>query len=428
MAKIMQTLKQAVLQFWRLRVPVTAACILLLAVLCTTKYMGSSRTASAQMTLNYSEASRGLNPNRTRFTSSEMTSDDVLQNTIQNAGLTGQLTTEDLRSFITVSPLDVDGGSTENYITTSYRIDLAMDKSYPHLTAETLLEIYCGSYKDYFMEHYGENQSIFSSTMPDYFDSEPYLRLKSLTVRAQQMDRYLTARVGENKSYTDATTGNTFLSLSKQVQNVLNYEIPRLEAYILRGGLAQDPASLTEMLNYKLQIEQLDYDKQMAYYEADNVGIRLYDETMSAIVMIPTLDENNEFYMSRTKTALDDMATDANGSLTEAASHQDVMTSTRYVVQQMLGGADAGQLQQVNAMLQELSGTLDKLQQGLRVTDASYIIYKTQNYLVFNYDVESFAGRIGLKTALAETLLFAALNFAICTVRTAKRLRKERQN
>ena len=39
----------------------------------------------------------------------------------------------------------------------------------------------------------------------------------------------------------------------------------------------------------------------MAYYNSDNLGIGLYDESMSAIVMIPTLDENREFYMSRTK-------------------------------------------------------------------------------------------------------------------------------
>lgn len=107
--------------------------------------------------------------------------------------------------------------------------------------------------------------------MPDYFGTEPYLRLKSLTLRANQLDRYLTARVSENKSYQDATTGNTFLSLSKQIQNVINYDIPRIQAYILRGGLSADVSSLTAMLQYKLQIEQLDYQEQMAYYNSDNL-------------------------------------------------------------------------------------------------------------------------------------------------------------
>ena len=200
--KIKQIFKQAVLRFWSLRVPLIVVCILLAALLCTAQYQDSSRVASAQMTLNYSEASQGLNPNRTRFTTTDLTSDEVLQSTLYNAGLEGQMTVEQLRRAITVEPTDVTNvSSSENYITTSCSISLQLEEPCQHLTAATLLRIFCGSYKDYFMEHYGENQSVFSCTMPDYFDTEPYLRLKSLTLRANQLDRYLTARVSENKSY-----------------------------------------------------------------------------------------------------------------------------------------------------------------------------------------------------------------------------------
>ena len=65
--KDQQIFKQAVLRFWSLRVPLIVVCILLAALLCTAQYQDSSRVASAQMTLNYSEASQGLNPNRTRL-------------------------------------------------------------------------------------------------------------------------------------------------------------------------------------------------------------------------------------------------------------------------------------------------------------------------------------------------------------------------
>lgn len=94
------------------------------------------------------------------------------------------MTVEQLRKAITVEPTDVTNvSSSENYITTSCSISLQLEEPCQHLTAATLLRIFCGSYKDYFMEHYGENQSVFSCTMPDYFDTEPYLRLKSLTLR-----------------------------------------------------------------------------------------------------------------------------------------------------------------------------------------------------------------------------------------------------
>ena len=150
--KIKQIFKQAVLRFWSLRVPLIVVCILLAALRCTAQYQDSSRVASAQMTLNYSEASQGLNPNRTRFTTTDLTSDEVLQSTLYNAGLEGQMTVEQLRKAITVEPTDVTNvSSSENYITTSCSISLQLEEPCQHLTAATLLRIFCGSYKDYFM-------------------------------------------------------------------------------------------------------------------------------------------------------------------------------------------------------------------------------------------------------------------------------------
>ena len=144
-------------------------------------------------------------------------------------------------------------------------------------------------------------------------------------------------------------------------------------------------------------------------------------------MLIPTYDNDGAFYMSRTKTALDTMASDADGALAEATSHQDVITTTQYVVQQMQTVSDPAGLTTVNAMLQELETTMDQIQQALRVTDASYIIYKTQNYLVFNYAAGSFVQQIGLKRVIVEMAGFVVLCFGLCMVRTARQIRKEEQ-
>ena len=426
LSKFVQALKRALLRFWALRWCLALACILIAVVLGTYHYVSTSQLAGAEMTLNYSEASLGLNPNRTRFNINELVCDDVLDNTIRSAGLTGQLTRGELREAISISPIDVTNvSSSATYINTSYSISLNLKNSFAHLSTTTLLQILCGCYKDYFMEHYGENQSVFSAAMPSYFNSEPYLRLKSLTLRAEQLNRYLNSRVTENNTYTDPYTGVGFLSLSKEIQNVISYEVPRIQSYILRSSLSADASSLTSMLRCKLQMEQLDYTTQMAYYDSDNAGIALYDKTMSAIVMIPTLDADSQFYMSRTKTALDSMASSANGSLTEATSHQDVITSTQYVLGQMSITASAQALSDVNAMLDTLSGTLDAIQHSLRTTDASYIIYKTQNYLMFNDGIASFSQRAGIKKIVAVLAGFLVLSFGVCLIDLLRKERKE---
>ena len=425
--KIKQIFKQAVLRFWSLRVPLIVVCILLAALRCTAQYQDSSRVASAQMTLNYSEASQGLNPNRTRFTTTDLTSDEVLQSTLYNAGLEGQMTVEQLRKAITVEPTDVTNvSSSENYITTSCSISLQLEEPCQHLTAATLLRIFCGSYKDYFMEHYGENQSVFSCTMPDYFDTEPYLRLKSLTLRANQLDRYLTARVSENKSYQDATTGNTFLSLSKQIQNVINYDIPRIQAYILRGGLSADVSSLTAMLQYKLQIEQLDYQEQMAYYNSDNLGIGRYDESMSAIVMIPTLDENSEFYMSRTKVGIDDLALRANELLTSAVDAQKTITTNNSKITALEQPTGARELQVAQSMVDTITQQLASIVTATRELDADCYAQRISRYLVFNGPESSFIKRYNVKPSVMLAAVICAVWYLAAVVRMSRRRQRER--
>ena len=104
-----------------------------------------------------------------------------------------------------------------------------------------------------------------------------------------------------------------------------------------------------------------------------------------------------------------------------------MITTTQYVVQQMQTMSDPAGLTTVNAMLQELETTMDRIQQALRVTDASYIIYKTQNYLVFNYAAGSFVQQIGLKRVIVEMAVFVVLCFGLCMVRTARQIRKEEQ-
>ena len=70
---------------------------------------------------------------------------------------------------------------------------------------------------------------------------------------------------------------------------------------------------------------------------------------------------------------------------------------------------------------------MDQIQQALRVTDASYIIYKTQNYLVFNDAAGSFVQQIGLKRVIVEMAVFVVLCFGLCMVRTARQIQKEEQ-
>lgn len=405
-------IKQAFLRFWKKKYSFLAGCLGLVLLLMLFFNLVLPSQSFAHMSLNYSEASLGLNPNQSRFNSSEILSEDVLSRAIESAGLTGAVTPSQLANCLSISPAD-ESSDADNYINTTYQIVLTDRLHLSHFSSQALLSFVCLTYKDYFMEHYCENQGVFSSALPHYFETEPYLQLKSLSLRAGQLNRYLQVRVKESSSYTDQTSNVGFLELYKQIQNLITYDIPRVNAYILQSGLSVDKTSLLSMLQYKLQLANMNYNRQMAYYTADNSGISLYDKTMSAVVMIPTVDSSNAFYMSRTKTALDSLADEADASLKEAISYRDVISDTRNVIQQ-ISAATSGSMSTVQTMMQSISTTLDALQGQLRSVDAAYINQKTQDYLAFRFSSPSFLARAGVNRLVAALVLYTLLFYALC--------------
>ena len=108
-------------------------------------------------------------------------------------------------------------------------------------------------------------------------DCEPYLRLNELELRAECIMQYLNARLSENKSYVDTenpdSSTNNFTTLSKQINNIVDYDIPNVKAYVIEGGIAKDASLLISILEYKNKIDDIAAQKEMAYYDANKNGI-----------------------------------------------------------------------------------------------------------------------------------------------------------
>ncbi len=140
-------------------------------------------------------------------------------------------------------------------------------------------------------------------------------------MRAEGLNRYLNARLQENKSFTDEanpdSATNNFTTLGKKINNLVDYDLPNAIAFVIEGGVARDPSMLTSILEYKNKIDDLAMRTQQAYYDADKKGISIYEKSMTSIMMIPTVDEASEYYMSRTKTAMDALARSADASLSQ---------------------------------------------------------------------------------------------------------------
>ena len=420
------------IKVFRYRYRILSALLGLVILLCAFHYL-TNNDASANMSLNYSEASSGLNPNSTRFNISELVSEKVMSRVVEAAGLDNEITWEELAECVSTKSVD-KGSSSNGYISTSYQIYYDQDKltkKPAHMPAsDDMIKLICNTYKSYFLENYGDNKSILSYEPLVGSDGEPYISLSSLEVKLGQIDRYITMRMKESKNYTDEETGANFISLMKDIDNMTNYDINNIYAFILETGVSQDKDTLVSLESYKNRIDNLSYDKYMAFYVSDNNGIKLYDKAMSAIVMIPSVDKLNEYYMSRTKTALDTMASNADSELKEAISYREIIRNNNYVIRQINKGNDDPQanLQTAAEMIAELSDNINDISEQLKLLDVSYIKHKTQNYLVFSYSEKSFIQQINLKLTLIEVVAAVVVFYIVLFVLTLKKEGKKKNN
>ena len=397
-----------------------AVFLIIFLALCGLHYANYHHTASTILSLDYEEASKGLTPNRTRFNIFEIQSGEVMERLIEYAGLEGKITPEELSECISVQAThDKSISGNVNYISTSFVVSFTVNHSMAGRTAEGMLSLLCKAYREYFVEHYGYNHSILSFDTADLKINDEYLMaVDLLELKCSQMEKYVQLRRRESKNYQDPDTGITFSALEQRVNNLYAYDLAKLRSYIIENGIANDRTGLTSMLNYKIRMDRLVYNKLMAAYDEDNKGIRMYDSAMSAVVMIPTQDQTMQYYMSRTKTGMDNMAIHADAQLTGAAERTEQIEYSTYLTEKLAANASSRKkMEKADAMIHEMEETLDKLAADIQTADSAYTNAKARNYISFSDDSTGFATRIGLVRSLLCAALILIAVFACVFMR-----------
>ena len=72
--------------------------------------------------------------------------------------------------------------------------------------------------------------------------------MNELKQRVRQIEKYMSARMSENRTFSDDDSGLSFDELDKRLQNIIDYDIPNATAYIIECGVASNEAELTRIL------------------------------------------------------------------------------------------------------------------------------------------------------------------------------------
>lgn len=298
------------------------------------RQLQSNLEGSITIGLNYAKASRGLNPNGTRFNTYDILSDEVLEKAIANGGM-GDLTPQQLRAALSVEPLEAGRVSAERYyVATEYVLSYSATEKTEHLNGSAVVEAVAAAYYDSFTAQYSRKTVVMEPDFSRVAEADYLDKVELLKKFAADIAGYLDMCSDDNMTYA-YTDGETFSSLAAKVESLSKVELERLESYILVKGLSLNADQQLAKLSYLNRMKDISADKNSVSYRIHLDAIKMYERDMATIVLIPTRDDEGEFYMSRTKVGVDVFADKAENYSKDASNALAYISANNYAMDQL---------------------------------------------------------------------------------------------
>jgi len=396
--------------------------VLFLIVVLSVTYVGTSfiqsrLSGNVTISFNYAEASRGLNPNSTRFNTYDMIDDEVLERAIQLGGFT-DLSVSDLRAALSVVP--VETGSTisvdQYYVSAEYELQYRATKKMLRITANRVLTAVSTAYYEKFCENYLRKTNILELDFSE-LDASDYLdKVDLLGMYVSNIADYLQMCNAESETYANAD-GETFATLAAKVRNLGTVELEKIRSFILTKGLSANARQQVSRLEYENLIKDINYEKNYANYEVNLEVIRMYERDMATIVLVPTRDETGEFYMGRTKVNVDNFANSAQQSSARAAQTGEFISSNKYAIEKISQSEASGEDYSVAyAMIESLKENLNSFAEKAKFMVEDYDARAKKASVTFCLaDLEWLNRSFVIKTVIIGLyIVICSILFAVC--------------
>ena len=143
-------------------------------------------------------------------------------------------------------------------------------------------------------------------------------------------------------------------------------------------------------------------------------GVSMYNDTMTSVVMIPTIDrEKSNYYMSKTKTAMDYMANQADNFLESAQETAKNIETNKDIIAKMQAGRNSeSDVLKAYKMISDMQVKFGDLGKQIELIDKAYIKYKTKDYVTFQIKGMSLRQRVRVDLLLELAIIFILGAFA----------------
>ena len=323
--------------------------------------------ASMKISLNYAEASKGQNMNGTRYNMSEILCDDVLERTIKK-GAFKDVTAKQLKKTLDVYPT-VSGSAvdkTRYHVSTEFRIDYIPTKDTYHIDGYNFLPLLSECYREFLIDNYADNlDTIAVNINPEedfkdlgYFDICNYLSME-----AEILENYMSKLSKENSSFI-ASNGETFNSVASKLYKLRSEKITDdLYAMIVNTGISKSYTTDLKSLQYEVVLLDFEKQKKEAGRDISSKAVEMYKEAMARIVLVPTVNEEGEFYMGQTKIGLDELVEDSANYSTEAASYAKKIEDKNNIIDSVKAGNGTMSNESIDTLIVQISKAINEYSQ-----------------------------------------------------------------
>ena len=190
---------------------------------------------------------------------------------------------------------------------------------------------------------------------------------------------YLLQKENSTTAFT-GEDGTTWKSLRQELSNLTDYDLKTFNQYIWENGIAKDKAWAVTVLSYKNEILTFDYTLYLSNVEKYSVVIDEYRNEMTSSVLIPTYDSDGQFYMSRTKTGIDDISKAMDRYLEDATGLKEKIDLNKDKILK-LNASTITDTERADRMLQIIQTKIINIFDRIQKLDAEYVSEKTDGYV-----------------------------------------------
>ncbi|GEM_PF-190546 len=395
--KIMVRIKQKLSKISRKQITVICLFSLLFSIIATSySALSNSHINSMTVTLNYEGAKKGLTPDGKRFNIAEIKSDEVLKRAIEILG-DDKLTVSEVKSRIHIdskmprSAIDqtteaIASGSTYSYSPSEFDIYYSQKNKFIKNQTVDFLNALSEAYNEYFLNAYSDKSTILEFDESDDFSQYDYEEIHQvLADKVNSMITHLGSHQEESNTFRSQNTGYSFENLMNMLINLRDINLTKLEAYIIQNRISKDRTGFVRKQQYRVEKASMQFNMSQQASDIANNALDIYNAHITGVAFIPSVDQHDQFYMSRTKTGLDNLVNQSYSEGIKATSFKKNIDQQNDLINKFTYAADTPQeaMAAADGMISEICEYIERISTLSIQTDNDYISYKTNDYITF---------------------------------------------